>query len=218
MRFKTLITFLFPVLAAASCMDDLISKIPECARKCFDEQSKNTGCAIDDYKCQCAKIRGITDSSAPCIPDSCNSDDQKVTIIIALEMCLDVRHENGTGTSHSAMHSLASVAGSAFAGLTSAMGSEFTSATSAAGDTFTSATAALGDDFTSATAVVGDTFTSATADIGDAYTSATAVVGDIPAGVTHGTASPTSSIPAAADQVTVGMGIVGAAVVFALGL
>ncbi|KAI0855946.1 hypothetical protein F4860DRAFT_494816 [Xylaria cubensis] len=207
MRFKTLITFLFPVLAAASCMDDLISKIPECARKCFDDQSKNTGCAIDDYKCQCAKIRSITDSSAPCIPDSCNSDDQKVTIMIALEMCLDVRHENGTGTSHSAMHSLASVAGSAFAGLTSAMGSEFTSATSAAGDTFTSATADIGDAY-SATAVVGDAYTSATA----------AVVGDIPAGATHGTASPTSSIPAAAYQVTVGMGIVGAAVVFALAL
>ncbi|TRX97275.1 hypothetical protein FHL15_002069 [Xylaria flabelliformis] len=196
MRFKTLIISLFPVLAAASCMDDFISRLPECARKCFDEQSKNTGCAIDDYKCQCTKIRDVTDGSAPCISDSCNSDDQKGTTKIASEMCLDVRHENGTGTSHSAMQSLAGVAGSAFASLTSAMGSEFTSAASAAGDTFTSATAG----------------------IGDTYTSTTTVVDDIPTGTTHGTASPTSSTPAAANQVTVGMGIVGAAVVFAFAL
>ncbi|KAI1744992.1 hypothetical protein F4680DRAFT_172189 [Xylaria scruposa] len=196
MRFKTLAISLFAVLTAASCMDDLISKVPECARKCFDEQSKNTGCAIDDYKCQCTEVQGITSGISPCISTSCNSEDQKETTKIATKICLDVHHKNGTGTFHSAMHSLASVAGSAFASMTGAMGPEFTSATGAAGDTFTSATAA----------------------IGDAYTSATAVVGDVLGSATQGTASPTSSTPAAANHVTVGMGMVGAAAVFALAL
>ncbi|KAI0554393.1 hypothetical protein F4679DRAFT_525917 [Xylaria curta] len=196
MRFKTFIISLFTAVTAASCMDDLISKVPECARKCFVEQSKNTGCAIDDYKCQCTEIQGISDGPAPCISTSCNSEDQTETTKIITEMCLDVHHKNGTGTFHSAMHSLASIAGSAFASMTSAMGSELTSATGAAGDTFTTATAA----------------------IGDAYTSATAVIGDVLSSATHGTASSTSSTPAAANQVTVGMGMVGAAAVFALAL
>ncbi|KAI1756292.1 hypothetical protein F4782DRAFT_485586 [Xylaria castorea] len=209
MRSKILVLSLFAVLTAASRIDDLLSQMPACARKCFDEDSKKAGCATDDHRCQCTKIYSITDGSAPCISTGCNSEDQKETTKIATEICLDVAHDIGTGTFNSVMHSLAGVAGSAIAGLTSAIGPAFTSATGAAGDTFTSATAALGDVYTSATAVAGDT-----------YTSATAAVGDVLDSATPSTAPPatSTSAPAAANQVIVGMGIVGAAAVFALAL
>ncbi|KAI0451157.1 hypothetical protein F5B21DRAFT_487882 [Xylaria acuta] len=196
MRFKIVVTSFFAVLATASRMDDLVSQMPPCARKCVEEDSQKAGCAIDDHRCQCTKIHGIADGSAPCISAGCSSDDQKETTKITTEICLDVAHEVGTGAFNSAMHSLAGVAGSAFAGVTSAVGPAFTSATGAAGDTFTSATAA----------------------IGDAYASATAAVGDVLGSATHDTASPATSAPAAGNRASVGMGVVGAAAVFALAL
>ncbi|KAH8165469.1 hypothetical protein CIB48_g2767 [Xylaria polymorpha] len=207
MRFKTVTLSLYAALAAASRMDDLVSQMPSCARECLDVDSKTVGCDTNDHRCQCTNIYGITDGSAPCISTGCTSDDQKEITKIITEVCLDVAHEVDPDTFSSALHSLAGVAGSAFADLTSAMGPEFTSAIGAAGDTFTSATAAAGDSFASATAAAGDVYTSATAGVGDVLSSAT-----------HGTASSTTSAPAAANQATVGMGIVGAAAMFALAL
>ncbi|KAI8944134.1 hypothetical protein F4801DRAFT_247032 [Xylaria longipes] len=204
MRFKTVGISLFAVLAAAGHMGDLVSQMPACARKCLDEDSKKAGCAIDDHRCQCTKIPGIADGSAPCISTGCGSEDQKETTKIATEICLDVAHEVGSGTFNSAIHSLAGDVGSAFEGATSAIGSEFTSATGAAGDIFTSATAAVGDAYTSATAAAGG-----------AYTSATAAVGDVLGG---DAASAATSTPTAANQFIVCMCIVGTAAVFALAM
>ncbi|KAI0466706.1 hypothetical protein F4859DRAFT_518760 [Xylaria cf. heliscus] len=199
MRFKIVVLPLFVALAAASRMDDLVSQMPSCARKCLDEDSKNAGCDIDDYRCQCTKIQEINNSSTSCISTSCSSDDQNKATQITTEICLDIAHEVDTDTSGSAMHSLAGVVGPVFASITSAVGPEFTSAAGAASDLYTSATADVGDTFTSATAVVGGVYASATAVVGGVF------------------GSPVST-QAAAHQVTVSMGIVGAAAVFAFAL
>ncbi|KAI0446156.1 hypothetical protein F4803DRAFT_547404 [Xylaria telfairii] len=207
MWFKTVVLSLYVALAAASCMDDLVSQMPSCARRCLDDDFKMARCDINDHSCHCTKIHGITNGSASCISTACSSDEQKDVTKIITEVCLDVTHEVDPDTLNSALHSLASVAGSAVADLTSATGPAFTSAVGAASDAFTSATAAAGDSFASATAAAGGI-----------YTSASTAVGDVVGGATHGAGSPATSTPAAANQATVGIGIVGAVAMFALAL
>ncbi|KAI8633614.1 hypothetical protein F5Y19DRAFT_470856 [Xylariaceae sp. FL1651] len=87
------------------------------------------------------------------------------------------------------------------------------------GDTFSSAlssaTAAAGSALTSATGAAGSAFTSATGAAGSALTSATGAAGSS----THVTSTPTpTATPAAANHAAAGMGMVGAAAMFALAL
>ncbi|KAI1113560.1 hypothetical protein F5Y14DRAFT_417588 [Nemania sp. NC0429] len=84
--------------------------------------------------------------------------------------------------------------------------------TSAVGGAFTSATGAVGSAFTEATGAAGSAFSSATDAAGSAFSSATDAAGSA--------ASPTPT-PGAANHPAVagmGMGMVGAAAVFALAL
>ncbi|GAP84600.1 putative CFEM domain-containing protein [Rosellinia necatrix] len=195
MQFKTAALSLFVALAAADSIDDIAAKIPACAKTCLNDGSTAAGCAVSDHKCQCSEIDAITKNSILCITSSCDGDDLNETTKVTTELCLAVAQQVGDDTFSSAVDSITSKAAGAF-----------TSATGAAGSAFTSATGAVGSAFTSATGAAGAAITSATGAAGDAISSA---IDDTP--------SPTST-PAAANQAAAGLGMVGAAAMFALAL
>ncbi|KAI3326847.1 hypothetical protein HD806DRAFT_419076 [Xylariaceae sp. AK1471] len=188
MQFKTVVLSLFVAAAAAKSIDEIVAEIPSCAKPCLDDGSTKAGCAVDDHKCQCTNIDALTSNSIICISTGCNKDDLATTSQVTSELCLAVAQQVGDDTISSVVQSITSAAGSAFSEATSAAGSALTSATGAAGSALTSATGAAGSAFTSATGAAGSATPSAT------------------------------QTPAAANQAVAGMGMVGAAAIFALAL
>ncbi|KAI0098871.1 hypothetical protein GGR51DRAFT_536718 [Nemania sp. FL0031] len=199
MQFKNVALSLFVAIATADSISDLAAQIPSCAQSCLSDGAKKAGCSTTDYTCQCSNIASITSNSALCVSTSCSSDDLTETSKVTSELCLEVAQQVGGDTFSSAFDSLTGAAGSAFTSATAALGSLATEATGAAGSAFTSATGAAGSAFTSATAAAGSALSTAT----DAAAT--------------GSTSPTAT-PAAANQAVAGMGMVGAAALFAMAL
>ncbi|KAI1199392.1 hypothetical protein F5X97DRAFT_322366 [Nemania serpens] len=85
-------------------------------------------------------------------------------------------------------------------------------------DNLSSAIDSLSGAFTSATGAAGSAITSATGAAGSAITSATGAVGSALTPTRTGSLPPATPTPAAANQGVAGMGLVGAAAIFALAL
>ncbi|KAI1133321.1 hypothetical protein F5Y10DRAFT_228751 [Nemania abortiva] len=198
MQFKTVALSLFVAAAAADSISDIAAQIPSCAQSCLQDGAKQAGCSTTDYTCQCSNITSITSNSVLCVSTSCSSDDLQETSKVTTELCLAVAQQVGGDSFSSALDSITGAAGSAFTSATAAIGSALTSATGAAGSALTSATGAAGSAFTSATGAAGSALSTAT----DAATTST---------------SPTAT-PAAANQAVAGIGMVGAAALFAMAL
>ncbi|KAF2963490.1 hypothetical protein GQX73_g10086 [Xylaria multiplex] len=82
MQFKAVAISLFLALAAAQTfmlnddIDDLITQIPSCPRKCLDEANNKGSCDADDHVCQCDNTEKILNPALSCLSD-CTLKDQE---------------------------------------------------------------------------------------------------------------------------------------------
>ncbi|KAI0537179.1 hypothetical protein GGR58DRAFT_360637 [Xylaria digitata] len=178
MQFKAVAIPLFMALAAAQTfmlnddIDDLITQIPSCPRKCLDDANNRSSCDADDHVCQCDNTEKITNPALSCLSD-CTLKDQQKANQVGADICRAVRRAQDKSAS-------ASVAAST-SGTATAAGTTITTATTTAAATAT-------------------------------------VANNAPADTNNDTApSPTPS-SAAVNQAVAGMGMVGAAAMFALAL
>lgn len=83
MQFKTLALALLASAAAADSVQELVSELPACAKKCLDDASAQIGCSATDVKCQCGKFTDLTDAAIGCLSLTCSSDELSGTCVFS---------------------------------------------------------------------------------------------------------------------------------------
>ncbi|KAI0412269.1 hypothetical protein F5X98DRAFT_382831 [Xylaria grammica] len=215
MQFKAAAFSLFLTLATTQSIGDLASQIPPCPKKCLDNGAKEAGCNISDYTCQCVEADQVLESALQCVTD-CDFGDIKKADELYVKICFDVLEQNPIISS--VIDILTSAVGAALSSLTASATATATNNALASPYITTLATAATPSN---APASPNSATIAITTVIGNASTSpntTTTAAGNATSAVNNG-AAPGAALPSGAiAQAIIGIGMFGAAAIFALAM
>jgi hypothetical protein len=80
------------LLASLTCLvaSQNLPIIPNCSLSCLTAGVVHVGCALDDYKCACAKGKEVLSFITPCLTSKCSHGDQDEFRNVGLKYCASI--------------------------------------------------------------------------------------------------------------------------------